>query len=67
MLALGKTEKLLLYSHQRFYECANKASTLLAKMLRDDAAQRFPYSLRKAKGAVTYDSGEIAKIRSVSE
>lgn len=32
-LALGKTEKLLLYSRQWYYEGANKAHTFLPNML----------------------------------
>lgn len=31
-------------------------------MLREDAAQRTPYSLRNDKGTVTYDPEEVAKI-----
>lgn len=47
--ASGRAEKLLLHSRQTFYEWANKAYTLLAKMLREEAAQRTPNSLRNDK------------------
>lgn len=40
----------------------NKAHTLLAKMLREDTAQRAPYSLCNEKGTATYDTGGVAKI-----
>lgn len=39
----------------------NKAHTLLTQMLRDDTAQRTPYSLQRDDGNVTYDPEYIAK------
>lgn len=61
-LALGRAEKLLLYLRQRFYDRANKLHTLLAKMLRDEAAHSAPYSVRNTAGSNMYDPKEVAKI-----
>lgn len=61
-LALGRVEKLLLYSRQRFYERANKSHTILARMLREDTVRRTPHSLRSESGAVLHDPAEVAKI-----
>lgn len=51
-LSMGRVEKLRLYSQHRFYKRANKAHTLLAKMLRDDKDQRNPHLLRTRTGSI---------------
>lgn len=61
-LAMGRVEKLLLYSRQRFYERANKSHTILARLLREDTARLTPHSLRNAQGTVVHDPMEVAKI-----
>lgn len=61
-IALGKAEKRILYSHQRYYERANKSHTLLAKMLMENAAQRIPYSVCNDKRTETHDPGEVASL-----
>lgn len=55
-LALGKTEKLPLYSRQWYYDSANRAHIKLAKMPRDETAQRNQYySLKYSEDTVVYD------------
>lgn len=61
-LALGRTEKLLLYSHQRFYERAKKAHTLLADMLRAGTVWRTPHAWKNNRGMVIHDPTAIANI-----
>lgn len=61
-LALGKTEKLLLYLRQRYYEWSNKSNTLLARMLQEETAQRTTHLLRNTNGTVIHDPVEVANI-----
>lgn len=62
-LALGKTEKLPLYSRQWYYDSANRAHIKLAKMPRDDTAQKKQYySLKYSEDTVVYDPEAEAMI-----
>lgn len=54
-MALGKTEKLLIYCRQWYHERGNKAHTLLARQLREDGERRTPHTLRNANGDIVYD------------
>lgn len=56
-----RTEKLLLYSRQHYYERANKAH-ILAFQLRKDAEKRTPYSLRNSKGYVVHDPTTVSSL-----
>lgn len=61
-LALNKTEKLLSYSRQLYYERENKAHTLLARQLRKEGERRTPHSLKDSRGNVVYDPNVISQI-----
>lgn len=61
-LSIHKTERLLLYTKQRYYERGNKAHTLLAHQLRDDGARTTPHFLRTPGGQVTYDPEAISRL-----
>lgn len=51
-----------MYFHQRYYERANKAHTLLVKMLREDAAQRTPHLLRTPGGGMAHVPSKVAEV-----
>lgn len=57
-----KSEKLLLYTKQRYYERGNKAHTLLAKQLRDNRERLTPHTLRNAAGELVYDPEKISQM-----
>lgn len=61
-LSLQKTEKLLLYTRQRYYERGNRAHTLLAKQLREDRERHTPHSLRNSRGEIVYDPEVISQM-----